>query len=126
MSENRSKPEFAIEAKGVKKRRRLRSCARKHESWRFFGLSRWIASAGLSLGLASVSGGQQTALTPNDELVFFDNFGVAVAIDGNTAVVGKDGDNTQGLSAGAAFIFELDAGGNQWVQTAKLFGDTGG
>ncbi len=64
-------------------------------------------------------------MTPNDEIVPFDNFGASVAIDGNTVVVGKNGDNNRGLSAGAAYIFEANPeGSDQWVQVAKIFGDS--
>ena len=46
-----------------------------------------------------------------------DNFGISVSIsgDGNTAIVGANGDNT---SAGSAYIFTWN--GSQWIQDAKL------
>ena len=62
-----------------------------------------------------------TFVLPNDALEPLDNFGESVATDGTTMVVGKNGDNTQGLSSGAAYIYELD-GSNQWVQVAKVLG----
>ncbi len=50
-----------------------------------------------------------------------DEFGYAVDIDGDVAVVGAHWDDDAGLSAGSAYVFERDAGG-AWVQTAKLLG----
>lgn len=61
---------------------------------------------------------------PNDPLEDLDNFGQSVAADGNTLVISKNGDNTQGLSSGAVYIFEFD-GSNQLVQVAKVLGDGG-
>ena len=86
-----------------------------------------VACAGFFLGLHSISPGQAILLNPNDPIEPFDNFGSSVAIDGNTIVVGKNGDNEGGLSGGAAYIFEAEPeGSNNWVQRAKIFGDTGG
>ena len=86
-----------------------------------------VACTGFFLGLYSFSPGQAIRLNPNDEIEPFDNFGASVAIEGETIVAGKNGDNTQGLSAGAAYIFEaIPTGSNQWMQVAKLLGDEGG
>lgn len=49
-----------------------------------------------------------------------DAFGSAVAIEGNTLVVGASGDSTKGPSAGAAYVFERSHQSNRWVQVAKL------
>lgn len=48
-----------------------------------------------------------------------DNFGVDVAIDGNTAVVGASEDDEGTNDTGAAFVFREDANG-AWRQIAKL------
>ncbi len=48
-----------------------------------------------------------------------DEFGYAVAIDGDTAVVGMPGDDDGGLNAGAAFVFIRDSSGT-WSQVARL------
>ncbi len=54
-----------------------------------------------------------------------DNFGVSVALENGTAVVGayRD-DNENGENAGAVYLYEMD-GASGWVQTAKLTADTG-
>ncbi len=48
----------------------------------------------------------------------WDEFGIAVAISGNTIVVGAPFDNTGAVQAGAAYIFRFN--GAQWVEEAKL------
>ncbi|MBN2474707.1 MAG: pre-peptidase C-terminal domain-containing protein [Pirellulales bacterium] len=47
-----------------------------------------------------------------------DRFGCAVAVHGDTAVIGADGDDAAGTDAGAAYLFELH--GAQWVQQQKI------
>ncbi|HMQ16906.1 MAG TPA: hypothetical protein PKC49_13120, partial [Phycisphaerae bacterium] len=47
------------------------------------------------------------------------DFGECVAIEGTVAVVGAPDDNTQGMWAGAAFVFERQPDAT-WLQTAKL------
>ena len=56
-----------------------------------------------------------TATSPTAD----DEFGYAVAIDGDTAVVGMPGDDDGGLNAGAAFVFTRDSSGT-WSQVARL------
>jgi hypothetical protein len=54
-----------------------------------------------------------------------DRFGFAVAISGNTALVGAQvDDNENGTDAGAAYIFDRQAAG--WSQTVKLLPADGG
>lgn len=49
-------------------------------------------------------------------------FAVAVAISGDTAIVGATRDSTNGRFAGAAYIFGRDVGGtDNWGQVAKIF-----
>ena len=48
-----------------------------------------------------------------------DYFGVSIAVSGDIAVVGADGEDTGGSSAGAAYILERDGSGN-WLEAAKL------
>jgi prepilin-type N-terminal cleavage/methylation domain-containing protein len=47
-----------------------------------------------------------------------DNFGYAVAIDGDTVVVGADGDDDKGTNSGSAYVFTRT--GATWTQQAKL------
>lgn len=55
-----------------------------------------------------------------------DNFGYAVAIDGDTAVVGSFLDDETGTNSGSAYIFQ-DTPDDGWTQVAKLTaGDKGG
>ncbi len=52
-----------------------------------------------------------------------DRFGW-VALSGDTIVVGAEFEDEGGLQAGAAYVFELDEGG-EWVETAKLMASDG-
>jgi len=65
---------------------------------------------------------QQAKLLPSDG-VAGDEFGISVALpsvgSGVAAVVGAHAHDAMGLSAGAAYVFELNGSGT-WVQTAKL------
>jgi hypothetical protein len=50
-----------------------------------------------------------------------DGFGYAVAISGDTVVVGAHGDDDNGDDSGSAYIFERNQGGtDNWGQVAKL------
>ncbi|MCI0713486.1 MAG: hypothetical protein L0154_25240 [Chloroflexi bacterium] len=61
---------------------------------------------------------QQAKLTANDAAAN-DFFGIAVAVDGNTALVGAQGDDCMaGTSCGAAYIFTRN--GSTWTQQIKL------
>ena len=63
---------------------------------------------------------QQARLIANDANEF-EWFGYAVAISGNTAIVGAIRSNTTGKDSGAAYIFVRN--GDLWTQQAKLVGD---
>jgi hypothetical protein len=47
-----------------------------------------------------------------------DSFGVSVAIDSNTAVVGAYKNDSNGSDCGAAYVYELT--GSQWIEKQKL------
>ena len=49
----------------------------------------------------------------------YDEFGYAVAIDGDTAVVGMPGEDSP-LKSGAAFVFTRNSDTGTWSQVAKL------
>ncbi len=50
-----------------------------------------------------------------------DQFGMSVAISGDTVVVGANGGDLAAIGAGAAYIFQRDAGGSDnWGQVKKL------
>lgn len=63
---------------------------------------------------------QQARLIANDANEF-EWFGYAVAISGDTAIVGAIRSNTTGKDSGAAYIFVRN--GDLWTQQAKLVGD---
>jgi hypothetical protein len=51
----------------------------------------------------------------------YDNFGVSVAISGDTVVVGADGNEDAGSYSGSAYIFSRNFGGaDNWGQVKKL------
>ena len=50
-----------------------------------------------------------------------DRLGVSVAVNGDTVVVGAEGDDDGGLWAGAAYVFQRDEGAaDNWGETTKL------
>jgi len=52
---------------------------------------------------------------------FRDLFGISVAINGNTVVVGAPGDRDTGSDAGSAYVFERNEGGpDHWGQVARV------
>jgi len=67
----------------------------------------------------------RTASTWNTEAILtasdfatFDRFGIAVAIDGNTIVIGADRNDDAGSNSGSAYVFVRT--GTTWTQQAKL------
>jgi hypothetical protein len=66
---------------------------------------------------------QQTKLPVDDGLDGGDIFGISVAVDGDTAVIGAYGDDDNGSASGSAYVFvrSEDSGGNiTWEQQDKL------
>ena len=52
-----------------------------------------------------------------------DNFGISVAVDGDTAVVGAYHDDANGNNSGSAYVFVFD--GSSWIEEAKLLASDG-
>jgi FG-GAP repeat len=52
-----------------------------------------------------------------------DRFGLAVAMEGDVAVVGAYWEDTQGPDAGAAYVYRFN--GQQWIQEQKLLASNG-
>ena len=52
-----------------------------------------------------------------------DWFGYSVAISGDTAVIGRNGDDDNGIRSGSAYIFRYN--GSSWVEEAKLLAHDG-
>ena len=50
-------------------------------------------------------------------------FGISIAIDGGTAVIGNASDTDNGVNAGAAWVFQFD--GSNWVRQQKLLAADG-
>ncbi len=65
--------------------------------------------------------GEVAKLTASDQAVF-DSFGVSVSVDGDVALVGAYRADPDGMSsAGAAYVYERNAGGtNAWGEVTKL------
>jgi len=73
----------------------------------------------------SDSWGEVAKLTADDGMAD-DVFGTAVAIYGDTIVVGAVGDDDLASESGAAYVFERDEGGaGSWGQVAKILADDG-
>ena len=111
------------------------------EAWEWFGFAVAISGNTIVVGApydddaGSVSGavyvferdvggsdawGLVKKLTPADAAAG-DGFGFAVAISGNTIVVGAPFDDDVDLESGAAYVFERDTGGSDsWGQVKKL------
>lgn len=51
-----------------------------------------------------------------------DLFGSAVAVQGDTIVVGAHGDEPKGTASGSAYVFIYDTGSRAWSQDTKLVG----
>jgi hypothetical protein len=67
----------------------------------------------------AITGVQSATLLPEDSDPQF--FGVAVAIDGNLALIGDLGDDADGSNAGAAYLFDVSTG----VQLARIVAPDG-
>ncbi len=65
---------------------------------------------------------QQAKLTASDA-ASYDAFGIAVAISGETIVVGATGDDDNGPGSGSAYVFVRSSG--TWTETAKLTASDG-
>ena len=51
----------------------------------------------------------------------YDRFGISVAVDGDTVVVGADGDDDNGSYSGSAYIYRFD--GSSWIETKLIASD---
>ena len=60
----------------------------------------------------------ETAKLSAEDGALDDMFGLSVAIDGETVVVGADGNDDFGESSGSAYVFDWN--GLKWSQTGKL------
>ena len=74
-----------------------------------------IYSSG-SAYLFDITTGSQIAKLQASDAAGFDDFGKSVAISGNTALVGAEGDGDKGVNSGSAYLFNTTTGS----QIAKL------
>jgi len=83
---------------------------------------------GTETGAAYVFTGSGGAWTEQAKLFASDpapghNFGVSIALHGDTALIGANGHDDDGLNPGAAYLFKQDAG--VWTEQAKLLAADG-
>lgn len=76
-----------------------------------------------SKSLLIIINGSKTAkfIAPDREVD--DGFGISVDVSGNTAIIGADRDDDNGVDSGSAYIFIYN--GTTWVQQAKLTANDG-
>jgi hypothetical protein len=72
----------------------------------------------ITLFVIKPSFAEEINITP-DDIKESDNFGNAVSIFGNYAIVGACEDDTRGTNAGAAYIFKRQD--NIWTRKQKIF-----
>lgn len=75
-----------------------------------------VISLSLNLSFASASGGEYKLIANDGESE--DHFGAALAVSGDTVVVGAPEDDDNGERSGSVYVFVRDGG--SWVQQAKL------
>ena len=69
--------------------------------------------------------GEVTKLVASDD-DSFNNFGISVAIRGDSIVVGATGDDDNGTNSGSAYLFERNEGGvDNWGEVTKLLASDG-
>ena len=75
--------------------------------------------------LQITQGGKLTTASTDDPVVRGDGFGISVAVDGNTAVVGayQDDDATNGDNSGSVYVFTRSSPTDPWSWAAKLTAD---
>ena len=75
--------------------------------------------------LQITQGGKLTTASTDDPVVRGDGFGISVAVDGNTTVVGayQDDDATNGDNSGSVYVFTRSSPTDPWSWAAKLTAD---
>ncbi len=73
--------------------------------------------------LQIIQGGKLTTASTDDPVVWGDGFGISVAVDGNTAVVGAYKDDDAGADSGSAHVFTRSSSIAPWNWAAKLTAD---
>ena len=70
--------------------------------------------------LQIIQGGKLTTASTDDPVVWGDGFGISVAVDGNTAVLGAYKDDDAGADSGSAHVFTRSSSIAPWNWAAKL------
>ena len=70
--------------------------------------------------LQIIQGGKLPPASTDDPVVRGDGFGISVAVDGNTAVVGAYRDDDDGANSGSAHVFTRSSSIAPWSWAAKL------
>ena len=93
--------------------------------------ARWDDTAGTDAGSAYVFRFDGSSWVQEQELLVADpwtwnvqQFGRAVAVDGDTAVIGAWTADAVGPDSGAAYVFRFDARNSQWVEQELLLPDS--
>ena len=73
--------------------------------------------------LQIIQSGKLTTASTDDPVVRGDGFGISVAVDGNTAVVGAYKDDDDGANSGSAHVFTRSSSTAPWNWAAKLTAD---
>ena len=73
--------------------------------------------------LQIIQGGKLTTASNDDPVVWGDGFGISVAVDGNTAVVGAYKDDDDGTNSGSVHVFTRSPSTAPWSWAAKLTAD---
>ena len=73
--------------------------------------------------LQIIQGGKLTTASTDDPVVWGDGFGISVAVDGNTAVVGAYKDDDDGTNSGSVHVFTRSSSTAPWSWAAKLTAD---
>ena len=76
----------------------------------------WAGSAYMFRRDGSAWNRQQTLANPDP--LAYDNFGVSVALSGDTVMVGASGDDSGAADSGSMYVFMLN--GDTWIQHQKL------
>ena len=70
--------------------------------------------------LEIIQGGKLSTASTDDPVVRGDGFGISVAVDGNTAVIGAYKDDDAGADSGSAHVFTRSSSTAAWSWAAKL------
>ena len=70
--------------------------------------------------LLQITQGRKLTSSTHDPVVRGDGFGISVAVDGNTAVVGAYQDDDDGANSGSAHVFTRSSSAAPWSWLAKL------